>query len=904
VCSPLVRQCMHPATALLIGSLALLLPVVAPAAQDAGAVSLDQRVRGLTVTARVLIIGAHPDDEDTRLISWLSRGRNIETAYLSLTRGENGVNVAGYEQGDGLGAVRTAEVLEARKIDGAQQFFTRAFDFGYSRSAAETFTHWPHDAVLSDMVTVVRAFRPHVIITRYTGTPADSNGHHEASAILARKAFDVAGDTAAFPVASNGFPWRPVALYGPGEGLTIDVGGYDPVSGRTWTAIAAESRAVHRTQGYPDSLLRELSDTGRRITLARLAHITSDSLQSSGPSSLFDGVDTTFARLGGGGADTVSRIVAMMGVHADSARRLLDLRNPDGVVRHLARVARFAAWVRSRTPRCLHPAQDASPFPSGNRICGRPGLLDNDAAIDLVMRRAAEAAFIAAGVSVKMVADREQIAYGDSVPATLTVSNNGRSTVQLTLLTISGATNQRVRPQDLPPDSTLRFTFPVEVLGSTVPWWIGQKVLNIYEPFQSALDGVARPASTPDRVTVPAVAIPENIRRVSDVTVLLRIDGQLVGMSVGPIVHRTADPLGGVQERVVSGVPPITLGFDHSLEWVPANKPVDRLLRFSVQSNADSQRTVYLNLVAPPGLRVDSLPKSLTLSPHQSKELLLRVRGTLQPGRVPFGLFGRDVDSVEFDRGLRTIRYPHLRPITMSRGSGLWLQGVDITVPSRLSVAYLQGVGDLITPYLRQLGVRLTVLGYDELLNADLTRFTTIVVGTRAYEAHPELVASNAKLLDFARRGGTLLVLGGTAATYSYGVFPWPVGPSPDGATDRVTMENAKVTVSPSGSRLLAWPNRLTEADWGGWVSERASFMPRVIDSRYATPLEVHDTDQPESRGALLVAPLGRGTYIYTTLALVQQLPAAVPGAARLFVNLMSAGLEPVAGATPSRERR
>lgn len=217
-------------------------------------------------------------------------------------------------------------------------------------------------------------------------------------------------------------------------------------------------------------------------------------------------------------------------------------------------------------------------------------------------------------------------------------------------------------------------------------------------------------------------------------------------------------------------------------------------------------------------------------------------------------------------------------------------------MPARLNVAYLQGVGDLITPYLGQLGVRLTVLDYDELLNADLSRFTTVVVGTRAYEAHAELVASNAKLLDFARRGGTLLVLGGTAATYGYNVFPYPLGAAPDGTTDRVTMENAPVTVSSPAPRLLAWPNRLAEADWGGWVSERASFMPRVIDPRYATPLEMHDTGQPESRGALLVAPLGRGTYIYTTLALVQQLPAAVPGAARLFVNLMSVGLEQVVG--------
>jgi hypothetical protein len=218
-------------------------------------------------------------------------------------------------------------------------------------------------------------------------------------------------------------------------------------------------------------------------------------------------------------------------------------------------------------------------------------------------------------------------------------------------------------------------------------------------------------------------------------------------------------------------------------------------------------------------------------------------------------------------------------------------------------VAYLQGVGDRITPYLRQLGVNITVLSYDELLNADLTRFTTVVVGPRAYEAHPELVASNARLLEFARRGGTLLVLGGTEATYGYDVFPFPLGAGPDGVTDRVTMEDAPVSVQSPAPRLLAWPNRITDGDWGGWVSERASFMPRMIDPRYATPLEMHDPEQPEARGGLLVASLGRGTYIYTTLALIQQLPAAVTGAARLFVNLMSVGLEPASAGRPSGER-
>lgn len=871
------------------------------AAQDRGAVALDQRVRNLTTTARVLLVGAHPDDEDTRLITWLSRARGVETAYLSLTRGESGANVAGHELGDGLGAVRTAEVLEARKIDGAMQYFTRAVDFGYSRTAEETLKHWPRDAMVGDLVTIIRSFRPHVIIARYTGTPDDGDGHHEASAILTRQAFESADDTVAFPIANHGFPWRPLTLYGPGTGLTIDVSGFDPVSGRTWLALAAESRAMHRTQGIPDSALRPRYDAERFVTLQRIASHVADSAGSE--HTLFAGIDTSLARFAGAVPDTMLRILSTLSAHADSARAVLDLRQPDGALPHLARAARLAAIVRGRAPRCLHPAIDASQYSSTRLFCNQLNRQDLDAALDLIQRRASEATLIAAGFDLSLVADREDVAHGDSLPATLTVANHGRTPVQLVTVSVGGTVVPSNRLVTLAPDSTVSWTFPVEVLGSTAPWWFSQRLGQMHEPYASALDGLARPAAAPDRVTIPAVAIPENIRRVSDVTVLVRIAGQLLTVSVGSVTYRTADPLGGVQDRLVTGVPPITLGFDHSLEWVPLGKPVDRLLRFSIQSNTDSVRTVSLKLVAPEGMRVDSLPGYVTLRPRESRDLLLRVRGTMPAGRQPFGILAQDSSGFQFDRGVRWVRYPHLRPLQFTRGSALWLHGVEITVPSRLTVAYVQGVGDLVQGYLYQLGVRVTTIGYDELLNADLSRFTTVVVGPRAYEANPGLVAANDKLLDFARRGGTLLVLGGTAATYALDVFPYPVGAGPDGALDRVTLETAPVTVQEPAHRVLSWPNRLTEEDWTGWSSERGSFMPRQFDSRYAAPLSMQDPEQPEARGALLIAPLGRGTYIYTTLSLVQQIPAAVSGAARLLVNLMSAGLESSAPARDGRGR-
>jgi hypothetical protein len=866
----------------------LLAPSVAIHAQDRGAVRLDQQIRGLTVTARVLIVGAHPDDEDGRLIAFLARGHGIETAYLSLTRGEGGQNFVGGEAGDGLGAIRTGELLAARALDGGHQFFTRAFDFGLSKTADETYAHWPHDALLNDVVSVIRSFRPHVVIALFTGTAADSDGHHAVSALLAREAFDVAGDTVTFPIAKFGFPWQPAKLYGPGTGLTIDVGGYDAVPGRTLLEVADESRAQRRSQGFADSLRSDSDPARRLVTLRRIA---SRVTAGTGPEqSLFDGVDTTFAHLADSVPNSLKALLANVRAYADSARDALDLRHPEAVVSHLAHAARWAAAARNSSSRCLHPSADASAFVSSRAACGSPWP-DLDASLDIVKRRASQALLTAAAISIDARADRELLAYSDSMPVTLTVANHGRDSVQLITVTVSGAPSPTRRPAYLQPDSVASWTVYVSALPSGAPWWFGRRTQDLYPDAESAIDGVARGIGPPGLVTRPAVTIPEDLRRTSDVVVTLRIAGELVTTSVGPIVHRVADASLGIQDRPVGGVPSITLAFEGSLEWVPTGKPLDRALHLTVRSFADSARRLSFKVVAPPGVRVDSLPRSITMQAHERREMVLRLRGALKVGMFEFGVVATDPGEVEFAEGFRTIQYPHLLPIRMSRASGVWLKGVDIVVPPRLSVGYIQGVGDAIAQYMRQLGVSISTLGTDELLNADLSVFTTIVVGARAYEAHPELIAYNPKLLDFVRRGGTLVVQGQTR--YDLGVFPYLLDGPPNGSVDRVTVESAPVTVVPPTSRLLTWPNKIDEHDWSGWVIERTAYMPRIIDPRYITPLEMHDPGEPESRGALVVASIGKGTYIYTTLALHKQLGGAVSGSARLFVNLLSAGLTP-----------
>jgi hypothetical protein len=315
-----------------------------------------------------------------------------------------------------------------------------------------------------------------------------------------------------------------------------------------------------------------------------------------------------------------------------------------------------------------------------------------------------------------------------------------------------------------------------------------------------------------------------------------------------------------------------------------------------MQSLSTSARTYTLRVISPKGVTVDSAVRTIALDAMESRDVFLRVRGTLAAGRYEFGVVAEN-DMGKYYEGFRSIEYPHIHPIRLYRSSAVWLQAVDITVPAGLQVAYIQGVGDLSAPGLRQLGVPVTVLTPQELPLVDLSRFTTVIIGPRAYQASNELQAQNKRLLEWVKDGGTMLVQYGQQEMARPGLMPYPV--SLTRTAQRVTLEDAPVTVLDARSSLLTFPNRVGEKDWADWVQERALYMPSVIDSHYATPLEMHDPGEPDNKGAMLMTRYGKGTYVYTTLALFRQFPAGVPGSARLFVNLLSAGRAPDAKPAP-----
>ena len=851
-------------------------------AQERGAGELAELVRGLGVTARVLVIGAHPDDEDTQLIAWLARGRQVETAYLSLTRGDGGQNLIGNELGEALGAIRTEELLAARRIDGGRQYFTRAYDFGFSKSAEETFRHWPKDSILRDVVTVVRDFRPHVIVAVFSGTPRDGHGHHQVSGLLAREAYDIAGDGIRMPaVATQGRrPWAPMKFYrsarfrgADSATYRFDVGEFSPLRGRSYAELAAESRSQHKSQAFGT-----LQPKGPIIDAVRLEASRVAPLPRAGTleRSLFDGVDTSWMRLSSASTGAARAMLDSIPSALETVRHAYDPFVPESMLPSLARLRALVERAAQRGTCATGASADA------NR-CD-----DLERSLQIVAARTERAIGLASGIAVEATVDHETWAVSEPVTASVAVYNRGSRPVSVDVSFHAPGSSSpkqvRVSPHSV---ATLRDTISYGQITS--PAWL----------------------ATPrhgDMFSAPLDATPQDQRSGIEARVGAVFDGARIEIG-SPLVYRYADPIKGEIQRPIAIVPAVAVSVDQPIQYVPANRAFERTIRVALTSASNHPRAVRVSLQLPRGLTADSTSRTIGLPDYAGhfgaesdadglpggrsvagssplRTVDFRVRGNLPEGRHTITVLAES-EGHRFTSGYTLVEYDHIRPQRLFRDATISLSAVDVRVSPNLVVAYVPGVGDNVAPMLEQLGVPLTVFEPEKLAGADLSRFTTVVVGPRAYESSPALVAANQRLLDFARRGGTLVVQYGQYEMANPGMMPYPVTLARP--ADRVTEEDAPVRVLDPSSPLLAAPNRMEAADWKGWVQERTIYMPRTHDERYRAVLSVNDPGEPPNDGALLVAAVGRGTYVYTTLALFRQLPAAVPGAARLFVNLLSA---------------
>jgi hypothetical protein len=833
---------MIPAVAVRAGARLAWLPVLlgalavpAPAQRNlAGEVQTRLALERLNVLGGVLMIGAHPDDENTALIACLARGRKARVAYLSLTRGDGGQNLIGPEQGELLGLIRTQELLAARRIDGGEQFFTRAVDFGFSKNPEETFAKWGHDAILADVVWTVRRFRPDVMVIGVSG----GHGHHQASGILAREAFTAAADKTRFPeqfrwvepwpakrLVTGGFGGGPPGAAGraaAGGGIRLDTGEFDPVLGFSYTEIAGMSRSMHRSQG--------MGAPERRGPAASTLSVVAGAPASG---DIFDGIDITWNRLPGG--------AVVADILAEAARTFVPAE-PDKTIPLLLKARPLVAAIRDPWAR-------------------------------LKLAELDEAIALCAGLYLDASTVQHVVTPGEWLEVFFEATNRSRFPLALKGLKLegmAGAPAEEFAPRPLaynqPDRRSLKISVPPDQPYSQ-PYWLRKPGGGFtYVIDDQELVGLAEtPPALRGRIRIQAGA--EEIE------------------FIRPVVRRYVDRVAGETSRPLVVAPPVAVAISEPVLIFPdaGARRVEVSLRANITGAAGE-----LRLAAPEGWRVEPGAATFRIAGAGEETTLsftvtppaAAARGEL---RAVARVSGREISS-----GMQVIAYPDLPPQTVFPPASAALVRADVKILAR-RIGYVMGAGDEVPGALRQLGCEVTLLGPEDLARGDLARFDAVVAGVRAYNVRADLVANQQRLLEYVRNGGTLVVQYVVADPRSRAGQPG-LGPYPlEIGRARVSVEDAPVVFVDPKHPLLAAPNRIGQEDFQGWVQERGLNFASQWDPQYQPLVESHDPGEEPQRGGTLYTRYGKGAYVFTAYSWFRQLPAGVPGAFRIFANFLSA---------------
>jgi LmbE family N-acetylglucosaminyl deacetylase len=853
---------------------------------DRGAAGLTQRLERLRTTASVLHTAAHPDDEDSAFIARMARGDHARVAYLSLNRGEGGQNIIGTELFDALGVIRTEELLQARRLDGGEQFFTRTFDYGFSKTREEAAAKWSERDTLGDMVRVIRTFRPLVVYSRWQGTPADGHGQHQFAGYLSPLAFKAAGDPSQFPEQLNeGLrPWQAKKFYrgtgfrpDPANQPTVQVqtGAFDPVLGRSFGEISAEGRSQHKTQEMGTIEPRGPQTSGLRLVESVVANTGPPGTEQS----IFDGIDVTvpgIAALAGLPAGTLREELAA--IDAASRRSLADYQP-------LAPGRIIPALVDGlRATRAARAALRSGPAPDARA--------EADFLLAFKERDFVEAVALAAGVVVDPLADEDTVIQG------------GTFGVIVRMFAPQGA---QVRVIDA------RVTAPA---GWTVDAGVGA------EPAGAGTPNPFAARETPTHAVRVRVTIPPDAPLTQPYFLQQRRQGDSyawtneaprglpfapplleghVSMEIGgvpitisrPVQYRFGDRVRGELRREVNVVPAVAVGLDSRLLIVPlGSTPNQQRLVVRATSFAPQPVNGTLQLRLPQGWTSAPLSVPFTLSARGDKTSASFVV-TAPPSRTAGTqeiVASALVNGVSLSRDVQVIAYPHIQTHRVYTPAVATAQVMELAL-APVRVGYIMGSGDQVPEALRRMGVDVTLIDDETLATGDLATFDTIVVGVRASEARPEFVANNSRLTQYMEQGGTLIVQYQQTDYVTRGLAPYPAQ-SPQNS--RVTNEAAPVLMLEPEHQAFTFPNRITAADFTGWVQERNLYAFNTFDiSRYTAMLQTADPGEPAQDGGQVYANVGKGRYVYTAYAWFRQLPAGVPGAYRQFANLISLSKAP-----------
>ena len=796
----------------------------------------------LNVLGSILMIGAHPDDENNALVAYCSRGLKTRFGYLSLNRGEGGQNLLGPELGEGLGVIRTQELLAARRIDGGAQYFTRAIDFGFTLSAPETLEKWGRERILGDIVWVIRNQRPDIILLCFSGTPADGHGQHQVSGILGKEAYTAAADTKRFPEQLKYVkPWaasrlmrssfRDAAEASKGK-VTIDTGDYDPLFGRSYRELGTLSRGEHKSQGQASKLA--FGSAPGAVNLL-------DGKPVGG--TMLDGIDTSWSRVPGG---------APVGALLAKARDTFEDLHPEKTVPVLLEARGMLAGIAAK----------------------------GDAWAQWKLRELDDAIGLCAGLRLEAESDRGVVSAGGKLKVSLTALNRSKLPVKLRSIHLTAAwTNQDVKPKDGDLAFNKMSTTAVDLVAGQAysqPFWLAAKHnADVYEIADQALIGRAD-------------ILPE---------LVARFDVEVAGTAMSferPLQYRYADPARTEFVRPVAIEPPIAVELPSRNLVVPAGSPGRANVEIHSLFGA-AKGTARLQV--PAGWKVT--PASLPFEMKEAgevQELSFRLDAPAAAQSGQWKAIAQLSTGQEVSVGLQLVDYAHIPTQTILHPAEGSLSAVPLRLLSK-RVGYIMGTSDDEPQAIRQMGAAVELLGEKELTSANLNDFDAIVTGVRAPAVRPDLRANQQRLFEYVKNGGTLIVQYNknsdrrmssavNEAMNHLGPYPFTFGDN----EFRVTQEDAPVRLLDAKSTLFHMPNEITQADFDGWVQERGLYFADKWDSHYSTVLESHDKGKKDLPGGMLYARYGKGVYIFTAYAWFRQLPAGVPGAYRLFANMISAG--------------
>ena len=797
-------------------------------------VTIEQNFKKLGVLGSVLYVAAHPDDENTRLLAYLAQEKHYRTGYLSMTRGDGGQNLIGNEQGELLGLIRTQELLAARRVDGAEQFFTRTNDFGFSKGPEETLNFWNKEKALGDVVWVIRKFRPDVIICRFPTTGEGGHGNHTASAILAQEAFSAAADPKRFPeqlkyvqvwqakrLLWNTFSFGSVNTTSENQ-FHINVGVYNPILGKGYGEIAAESRSNHKTQGFGSARQRgDAYDYFKTI------------LGDAPKNDLMDGVNTTWARVGDESIST----------DLGAITKSFDVDHPEksvpGLIALLGKVEKVkdVYWRTQKT------------------------------------KELSELIAACAGLWVESYSAEPIYALNDDVSfQTQAISQSGVN-VEISYVAYPAikAGVQSFKEKSLGKNNVTTLDFKFKATDLTQPYWL-KYPHDIGSYNVDYLD---------NSDNVNQETLPENIQLLS------QIGFKILNKSIvidRPIQYKYTDPARGELYQPLVIAPPVTGNIAGKDYIFNSQKPQTVQVKLHSFKNGASG-SIHLN--APEGWKIN--PDKIHFSDKAKgseweEEFMVTPTTTKSQTSVLEAQVTMSGDPKIYNYGILSIRYNHIPNITLFPPAQAKLLNIDLKIAGK-KIGYIPGAGDQMQDALRQVGYDVHQLGDNEIMNGDLSVYDAIVVGVRAYNVDERLAVDQPKLMDYVKNGGNLLVQYNNNAglvTSQIGPYPFRV------VNERVTDETAKVTITNPGSPLLNYPNKITDADFDGWIQERGLYYVRDIDTLYQTVFKMNDPGEAPKNGSLITINYGKGRFVYTSLAFFRQLPAGVPGAYRLFVNLLS----------------